>query len=149
MECTVWRMQVLRTEVDPATGQPSSAMGSPTLGGLGVLRSEDEVEYEYVELGEGKCMFCGQYQPNDMNERDSALIQANAQEAQVEALANPGAPGYFVADTNDIVMLHVGLGVVMVFEVATITGSVNIPPYNRKLVLNPRDDLHSLEPFAG
>lgn len=149
MDCTVWRMQVLRTEVDPATGEPSEDIGAPTLGGLGVMRSEDEDNYEYVELGSAKCMFCGQYQPNDMNERDSALIQANAQEAQVEALAYPGSSDYFVADTNDLVLLHLGLGVIMAFTVAAVTGSLNIPPYNRKLVLNSRDDLHSLEPFTG
>jgi hypothetical protein len=149
MDCTVWRKQVKRVEVNPDTGAPSVDIGAPTLGGLGVLRSEDEDNYEYVELGAGKCLFCGQYQPNDVNERDDNLVQANAQEAQVEAIASAGAAGHFVVDTNDLVQVSMGLGAVMAFEVVTVTGSVNIPPYNRKLVLNPRDDLHSLEPFAG
>jgi hypothetical protein len=149
MDCTVWRKQVLRTEIDPKTGQDSYEIGAPTLGGLGVLRSEDEDSYEYVELGAGKCLFCGQFQPSDVSERDDGLIQANAQEAQIESLASPSDTSHFVADTNDLVVVSLGMGAVMAFEVAAITGSVNIPPYNRKLVLNQRDDLGGLEPFTG
>lgn len=147
MPCTVWREQVTRVENVPGTETPNEMGGAPTLGGMGVLRSEDEAEFEYVELGEGAMLFSGPYQPADMNDRDNALLQANAQEAVIESRAEPGATGHFVADVNDLVLLDMGLGVVMAFEVAGVTGSVHIPPYTRKLVLNPRDDLHNLEPF--
>jgi hypothetical protein len=145
--CWVWRKKVLRVEEDPNTGLPSTMGGSPTLGGMGVLRSEDEPEYDYEELGEGRCLFCGVYQPTDEVERGDAMLQAPMQEAQVVSRAGPGEPGYFIADTNDMVMVTPGLAVVLVFDVATITGNVNIPPYATKLVLNPRDDLHSLTPY--
>nr|WP_319566287.1 hypothetical protein [uncultured Rhodoferax sp.] len=147
MDCWVWRKQVTRVENDPDTGLPSTMGGSPTLGGMGVLRSEDEADYDYVMLGEGKCMALGPYQPNDEVERGNALLQATQQEAQVVSLAGEGEPGHFIPDTGDMVMVTPGLAVVLVYDVATITGLANIPPYIQKLVLNPRDDLHSLTPF--
>lgn len=147
MDCSVWRKQVTRVEPDPGTGLPSSMGGSPTLGGMGVLRSEDEADYDYVQLGDGRCMFLGPYQPNDEVERGNALLQALAQEVQVVSLAGAGEVGHFIPDTGDMVMVTPGMGVVLVFDVATITGLAHIPPYIQKLVLNPRDDLHILEPF--
>lgn len=149
MDCTVWRKRVTRVEVNPDTGLPSEMGGAPTLGGMGVLRSEDEDDFEYDELGAGKCMFCGVFQPTDQVDRDDAVLQQIMQEAQVESVAAPAAVGYFLADVGDMVLITPGLGTVLAFEVATLTGVANIPPYVRKLVLNPRDDLHSLEPFLG
>lgn len=147
MDCTVWRKRVLRTEIDPETDLPSTMGGSPTLGGMGVLRSEDESEFEYYELGAAKCMFCGIFQPNDQNERDDAILQQPMQEAQIESVKAPNEVGHFLADTSDLVLVTPGLGVVLAYEIATLSGPINIPPYVRKLVLNPRDDLHALEPF--
>lgn len=155
MPCTVFRKVVKRIEtleeIDPVNNPDntdhSEMGGMPTLGGMGVLRSEDEADFEYEPLGEARCLFAGPYVPNDMNERDDAVLQQNLQEAQVECLADPGTPEHFVTDTSDLVMITPGLGVVLAYDVATAMGQSNIPPYVRKLVLNPRDDLHSLEPF--
>lgn len=154
MDCVVYKKVVKRTEslgeADPDTSTPSDLSveaGMPTLGGMGVMRSEDEADYDYVELGPAKCLFIGGYTPTDLNERDDAPLQQNLQEARVECIAEPGTPEHFETDTTDLVMITPGLGVVLSFEVATVTGMSNIPPYVRKLVLNPRDDLHALEPF--
>ncbi len=147
MPCIVWRKSVTRTETDPNSGAESTMGGSPTLGGMGVLKSEDESEFEYVELGAGKMLFSGPYEQQDMVERDNSLVQATMQLAVVESLAEPGASGYFVSDVGDLVLLDVGLSVFLAYTVEAVTGNVNIPPYTRKLVLNPRDDLHALEPF--
>lgn len=148
MECTVWRKEVKRVELDPATGLPSTMGGSPTLGGMGVLRSEDEAEYTYRELGAARMLFAGAFQPNDLVERDDAMLQQNLQEAQLASVADASKPEHFEADTGDLILLDMGLGVVLAYEVATITGNIAIPPYTRKLMLNPRDDLHALEPFT-
>lgn len=152
-DCIVSRKRVVRIEVD-AEGDPSTMGGSPTMGGMGVLRSEDEVEFEYDELGPAKLLFAGPgpYQAQDMIERDNALLTENSREVLIESIAKPGAlvgePQYFVADTGDLVSLTLGLGVVLSYEVATVSGTVNLPPYTRKLVLNPRDDLNYVEPFT-
>ena len=150
MPCTVWRRQVLRTELSPLSGLPSESAGSPTLGGMGVMRAEDEAEFEYDELGPGHMLFVGQFQPTDMVERDNALLPADLQEALVECDSEPGLPGFFEVDSGDVVFMDVGMGTVMPYEVATVTGNIHIPPYTRKFVLNPRDDLAFLSPpFAG
>lgn len=152
-DCIVSRKRVVRVELDGA-GAPSTSAGLPTMGGMGVLRSEDEVEFEYDELGAAKLLFAGPgpYQAQDMNERDNALLTENSREVLIESVAKPGAlegePQYFVADTGDLVSLTLGLGVVLSYEVATVSGTVNLPPYTRKLVLNPRDDLNYVEPFT-
>lgn len=154
MPCTVFRKVVKRVEtegsLDPDThtpNDPSEMGGSPTLGGMGVLRSEDEADYDYVPLGDARCLFAGPYIPNDMNERDDAVLQQPMQEAQVEPLAEPGSAEYFLTDTTDLVLITPGLGVVIAYDVGSVIGMANIPPYIRKLVLNPRDDLHHLDPF--
>jgi hypothetical protein len=148
MPCTVWKKVVTRIEPDPESGLPSEESGMPTLGGMTVLRSEDEADFEYVELGAAKCLFAGPYVPTDLNERDDAPLQQNMQEAQIECDALPGTPQYFLADTTHLVMIDLGLGVVLAYEVASVLSQSNIPPFVRKLVLNPKDDLHNLEPFV-
>ena len=142
MPCTVWRKRITRVELN-GNGQPSEMGGAPTLGGMGVLRSEDETDFEYDELGPGMCLFVGPFQPADVNDREDGLLQPQQQEAQVEAKEM----GAFDVNVGDLVIIEMGLGVVLAYEAAGLTGSVNIPPYVTKVVLNPRDDLHSLDPF--
>lgn len=115
--------------------------GAPTLGGMGVLRSEDEAEFEYVELGAGRMLYVGQHVQSDVIERDNALLPENTKEALVESLAAPGAADHFTVDTGDIVFMDLGMAMLMPFEAVGIVGNINIPPYTRKIVLNPRDDL--------
>lgn len=148
MDCVVWRKVVTRVEANPATGQPSIGMGMPTLGGMGVLKAEDESQYRYDELGPARCLLCGQYQPSDLNERDDAVLLPTAQQAQVECTREPTDPAFFTVESGDLVLIDMGLGVVMALEAVTETGSISIPPYTRRLVLNPRDDLHHLDPFT-
>lgn len=149
IEAIVSRKRVVRVERDPSSGLPSESSGQPTLGGLGVLRSEDETDIEYVELGEAKCLFVGPFTPTDMVERDNGLVPSLLKEATVECKAAPGDPSYFEADSGDLVLLTMGMGVVVAFEVASVSSPLGIAPYMRKIMLNPRDDLSYLEPFDG
>lgn len=148
-DAVVSRKQFQRVETDPATGLPSEMGATPTLGGMGVLRGEDEAEWEYVELGPAKLLFAGPgpFQPMDMNERDNGLVAETQREVLIECIAMPGDVGHFLADTSDLVVITLAPGVAIVFDVATVSGTVNIPPYTRRLVLNPRDDLAYVEPF--
>lgn len=149
IEAVVSRKKITRVENDPVTGLPSQSSGQPTLGGMGVLRSEDETEIEYVELGEAKCLFVGPFTPTDLVERDNGTVTPNQREATIECKANPGEPGYFEADSGDLVLLTLGMGVVVAYEVASLSSPIGIAPYMRKIVLNPRDDLSYLEPFTS
>lgn len=145
MECDVYRKRVLRTEVGPG-GQPSTMGGAPTLGGMGVLKNEDEAEFDYVLVGEAKVLFAGIVQPASINDRGNAP-EADMREAQIASLAAPGSPDFFEADNQDLIALKVGFGVVLAFTVEDVIGNVLIPPYTRKYLLQPRDDLHALDPI--
>ena len=143
MDCTVWRKRLLRVELD-AQGAPSEMGATPTLGGMGVLRSEDETEFVYEELGPGRMLYVGQHTQADMIERDNALLPENMKEALVECLADPGTAGHFIVDSGDMVFMDVGMAMFMPFEAVSVVGNINIPPYTRKIVLNPRDDLFEI-----
>lgn len=147
-DCTVWRKRVTRKEVIAATGDESTMGGAPTLGGMGVLRSEDEAEFDYEELGAGKMLLVGMFQPSSENDQGSALLQQAMQEALIECASEPGQEAYFEADLGDLIMQDMGMGVVLTYSVEDIQGNVGIPPYTRKLIIQPRDDLHHLEPFS-
>lgn len=140
IECTVWRKQINRVELD-GDGNPSTMGGTPTLGGMGVLRTEDETDFEYVELGPGRMLYLGIHEPADMIERDNALVPPAMKEALIESIAAPGQTGHFVVDSGDMVFMDMGMGVLVPFEAVSVTGALNIPPFTRKIVLNPRDDL--------
>lgn len=140
MDCSVWRKTVNRV----ADAPPLAMGGLPTIGGLGVLDAEDEADYSYTELGDARIVFCGVFQGQAGNtiDADTGLNYADIPiEALVECVAEPAAGGYFQADKPDVVTVYPGAGIVLSYEVIGVTGAVNIPPYTRKLVLAPRQDM--------
>lgn len=147
--CVVSRKRVKRVELKPGAGEADTMGGSPTMGGMGVLRSEDEAEIEYVELGSAKMVFAGPGQmPNrDIIERDNGTLPMTQTEVTLECVIDPGKPGHFVADSGDLVAVDMGMGVITAFEVDKPSSSVNIAPYTRRYILNPRDDLRYVDGF--
>lgn len=139
MDCDVYRKVVTRTD-DGTLG------GLPTLGGLGVLKSEDEPEFEYQKLGAAKVLMTGQHDDAaGLNDRGDAIAPSTAQvEAQIEFV---DATTSTTIQKNDLLAVMPGGGVVIGFEVVGMTSSVNIYPYTPKWVLAARDDLHDLEPW--
>jgi hypothetical protein len=142
----IWRKEVKRVELGP-NGQPSEMGGAPTMGGLGVLRSEDEAEIDYVERGPAKVVFCGVYQPTSENDQGSAQLLANMQEALIECTLDPSDALWFECGQGDLVFIDMGFGVILAHSIEDVMSTVNVPPYTRKFVLQPRDDLGNLEPF--
>jgi hypothetical protein len=120
--------------------------GLPTLGGLGMLKSEDEPEFEYQEMGAAKILMTVPYQGADLVDRGDAIAAPTVQiEALIECIAVPG----FEIHKNDLVAAMPGGGVVIAYEIVGMTSSVNIYPYPTKWVVAPRDDLTDLEPWQG
>lgn len=132
MNCVVYRKQVLRT-ADENVG------GMPGVGGMGVLDSSDEAAYEYIELGEGKVLFGGTYTATagNMIDSDDGVIYA---EGVMECRVEPKVEGAFVADKNDHIQVLPGNGFVISYAVVGITSPTSIPPYVRKLLVEPRQD---------
>jgi hypothetical protein len=147
MDCFAFRRQILRTETDPVTGLPSSASSMPTLGGMTVISADDEPQFDYAPLGAGKCLFTvGIYAGQTMNERQDALAQDNITPAQIEPIANDG-PEHFQLIKGDLIALMPGLGVVLAYSVEDVTAGTMIPGFVSTVMLQPRDDLHSLVPY--
>lgn len=140
MECEVWRRQVQRTAL--VGDAPNDRLGgAPTIGGLGVLSAEDESEVTWIQIGDAKVLFGGIFQGTSEMDADNGLIPVQQSEAQIECILGAQDAGYFTVDRNDLIMALPGGGIVLTFEVVGETGSVNIPPYTRKYILNARDDL--------
>lgn len=152
MDCTVLRKKLLRTTY---LGDGGTLGGIPTLGGAGVLSKEDEsdVTYEYVTgdeyTSQGRILNCGIYEPQthadaDLTNNGDFLEQG----AMIEALIESIGEGEFTADKDDLIAVTLGGGIIIVYEVKGVTGTVNIPPFTRKLVLQARDDLDHIPQIA-
>lgn len=139
MDCTVYRKQVNRT----ADTTPAAQGGMPTIGGLGVLDSEDETDYSYVVLGSAKIVFTGQFmtEGNNWNEGDTQLTYPDMPvNALIECVLEPSEEGYFVPSNRDMVMVAPGDGMALSYEVSGETSNVNIPPFCKSFSLSVRSD---------
>lgn len=122
--------------------------GTPTLGKLGMLSDEDEIEYEWIEACEAKVHFSQGYAAPLGNTSDDGSRLDYAEgvlEASIEPLPNPGEEGYVEPGKRMLVAVLMGGGVIVNFEIVDVTGTVNIPPYTRRYLLNPRPDEEASE----
>lgn len=143
LDCVLFTKKVERVEIAEDGGEDSSFDGAPTLGGLGVLSDEDEVNYSWVEAGEARIHFAQGYAAPLGNTSDDSSRQDYAEgvlEASIEPIAEVGAPGHFVPGKRMLVAVLIGNGVIVNYEIVDVTGTVNIAPYTRKYLLNPRPD---------
>lgn len=145
VDCVVLR-KVLLTPPDA-----EQMGGLPTLGGMGVLKSEDSPDFEYQKIGEGKILMTGQFSGGEMTDQgDSILPDQPMQEARIECadvvvdgIKQPGP----TINKGDLIGMMPGGGVLIGFEVVGQVGNVAIWPYVTKWVVAPRDELHDLEPW--
>ena len=139
IDCTIYRKVVNRVSTD----DPAEFSGLPTIGGLGVLDSEDEADYSFEEVGEAKILFQGQFQTggNNWNDSDTGIIYPDPPvEATIECIAGPDDAGYFVATKNDLVVVDAGAGIVIPYQIVGETSQLSIPPYAKRYQLQPRAD---------
>lgn len=141
MDCRVYRRRVVRT----AGAEAGDMGGAPTLGGLGVMDTEDEPQVDYDDLGAGKVLFGGQnYAGAEMSDRRDF-----AEAAEAEAMVEPITEGGFSCKDGDLVMVMPGAGVVVTYEVTSVLNTVNIPPFLEKYRLSPQGDLMFLPEVAA
>jgi hypothetical protein len=141
IDCVVYRKVLLRT----ATGGEVDMGGMPTLGGLGVLKNEDEPDFEYQVLGAAKLLVTSRFEGGDMVDREDGVVPEGPMQ---EALIEPITEGSFEPKKNDLVGAMPGGGVLIGFEIIGRPVSVNIYPYTPKYVIAPRDELHDLQPWT-
>ena len=144
MNCFVYGMKVTRKEE-----QGQEFAGLPTMGGLGVMDEDDEVEYEYVYKGDGYALPVEQFTPAPMVDRNDANVGPEDEfRFIIIPSANAGEEDFFTISTHDVVYLLLGLPEnadtcpKLAFEVVGRETTTNVPPYNIRYVCNRRDDLH-------
>lgn len=143
VECAVFRKTVRRVDDQ----QPGTMGGRPTLGGMGLISSEDEDDFDIQPLGDAYLLPCEAFQPSTMNNRDDGMDAADGVMlyCMIEPEANPGSAAYFDLEKNDYVFLVVWDGIYMGYEIVGVETTINIPPFTRRYMLNKRDDLNYLE----
>lgn len=137
VDCVLFTKQVERD------GGGTDYDGSPLMGGAGVLMDEDEVNYSWVQACDAKIHMSQPYAAplNNMADDDQGLNYAEGLiEASIEPIPDPGTPGYVLPDKRMLVAVLVGDGIIVNFEIVGVTGNLNIPPFTRKYLLNPRPD---------
>jgi hypothetical protein len=132
----VYRKVITRTA-------PDTLGGLPTLGGLGVLEDDDEADFEYQSLGDGVVVMLQVYQGGFRSDDNSLLDNPNT--SQQETLLEPLIDDGFTPKKHDLVSIVIG-DAVLPYEITDITGTVNIPPFTQKYVLQLRDELLYVTP---
>jgi len=139
--CHVFKKTINRV----VTEDPEELGGHPTIGGMGVLDSEDEADYDYdTERGEGRILFTGIYTPTIGGTTDDdlgAIYPEPPLEALIESIGNPGTSEHFESEKHDMIMVYPGGDFVIPYEIVGVTPTTGIPPYTRKYYLNPRADM--------
>lgn len=139
MDCTLWKKQINRAP----DSTPETFGGMPTIGGMGVLDSEDEADYGYVELTDARVVFTERYDAatgNMIDTENGLNYTENMRMALIEPLKAPGEAGWALPDKPMVVTCFPGNGVVVTYQIVGTTGNIEIPPYTRKYLLNPLTD---------
>lgn len=137
--CQVFRKTTTRTA-------PDTVDGNPTLGGLAVLDTMDEEQFEYNFIGNGYALPADGFAAAPMVDRQDANIGSGEEfRFLIEPEEPSGHPEWFDVRSHDVVFLLLGDGpspARLAFEVVGIETTSNIPPYTTRYITNRRDDLH-------
>jgi hypothetical protein len=137
--CAVYHKVITR----PA---PESVGGIPTMGGLAVLDSADEEQFDYELAGVGYALPVTSFEPAPMVDRHDANIGAGDEfRFLVEPEEPRGHPEWFEVKKHDIIYILLTEDENpprLAFEVIDVEAVNNISPYSVRYVCNRRDDLH-------
>lgn len=135
MDCRLLRKTILRSS-------NGDIGGLPTLGGMGVLNSEDEPAYEYQHIGEGKLLLISRFDGSQGLDDGSGLA-SNVRMAEVQIAMHDVL---LQVQKGDLVGALLGNGVVIGFEVMGSLGNMSLHPAPLRYVVAARDELHTLRP---
>lgn len=140
-----WDVQVLR-KVVTRPDETGTMGGAPNFGGIGVLDSQDENQYEYAWLCNAHAVKGEGFQPGNMTDRLDMAI-TSAQEF-IYLLAPAREAPQEVKDlgfkTKDVVLFLMGVGADAAraaYEVASVDATCELPPHLPRYVLNRRADM--------
>lgn len=134
-ECQLFRKRVTRVA-------PDTMGGLPTLGGLGVLDSEDEESIEYDHMGNGYALPADAFAPSPMmDHRDVNNGAIDEYRFMIEPEGLTGQEAWFDVRTRDVLYLVMSESVKLAFEVVGTETTLNVPPYTVRYVCNRRAEL--------
>ncbi|AJK46230.1 hypothetical protein [Burkholderia plantarii] len=140
--CQLFR-KVITRKADETVG------GNPTLGGLGVLDTMDEEEFEYEFVGNGYALLAEPFTPAPVVSRhDASLSTEDEFRFLIQPEGESGSDEWFDVRKHDVMYLLLGIGpqpARLAFEIIGTETTSNIPPYTTRYVANRRDDLHLRE----
>lgn len=111
------------------------------LGGARVLSYDDEPEYTYNELGDGKMIKLDDYLPSGLTDNSAAFDYAEPSfYALILSNAKPNTDGYFVAKKGDMVYMILGEDLAIAYEITGSQGTIGVSPYGSRYELTKRDD---------
>ena len=128
--CVLIRKRVTRAS-------DAMAGGLPTLGGMGVMSSDDEESVEWDRLGNGYALSVNPFSASAMMDRQDAN---NGYEYESRFLIEPEEAGDFAPKKHDVVFLIMG-DVRLAYEIIKVETTSNIPPFTQRYVCNSRDEL--------
>lgn len=117
-----------------------------TLGGLGVLSSEDEEQIEFDFLGPGSALPTAEdgEAPSLLNDNQDAYhAEGDAFRFLIEPEKPSGDPEWFSVEKNDILLLWLmdDGSLKVPFEIVGVETVNNLPPFSVRYLCNRRDDL--------
>ncbi len=130
-DCEIFRKTVNRTG-DAVVG------GLPTLGGLGVISSDDEEDISWTFVGDGFALRVDPFASSMMMDQRDAN---NDFEDEMRFLIEPETPGAATPKKNDVFYLLITDQVSLAFEIVGIETTSNIPPFTQRYICNRRPDL--------
>ena len=134
----IWRKKYLRDD-------PLDDGGRPTIGGMGILSTEDETEYEWQYMGNCYALPADQFQPAVMVDRGDANIGAEDEfRFMIEVEKQASEDGFFMIKNHDVLYIILGEPPYMcklAYEVVTQETTSNIPPFSVRYVCVRRDHL--------
>ncbi len=136
--CQVYRKETLRKS-------DGYFAGKPTMGGIGVIDSGDEEDYEYVYLGNGWALPAEQFQPAAMNDAQDANVGADDDFRFIVVCEKQSSEeGYFEIRNHDVIYVLLGVcphQAKLAYEVTGLETVTNIAPYTQRYICNRRGDM--------
>lgn len=110
------------------------------LGGMMVLDSEDEEDFEFEFIGNGYALQAEPFQPSQMMDNQDAN---NSYAVQIPFLVVQEQAYDFTLKKHDMVLLLLDMGnIKLAWEVIGIETVINIPPFTKRYLMNQRAELN-------
>jgi len=137
--CEIYRKIILRSSDE-------NSAGLPTLGGLAVLDSMDEDDFDYVFVGMGFALPISGFAPVSIYQNEDAALEAENKVCFViESETETDQPDYFSIKRHDVMYLRLNNDPQppkLAWEILSRESRGNLSGFTRRFICARRDHLH-------